>query len=87
MGIGTKQVRSVTVSSTATGLAPERASRAGIALFNNGAGVVYLGGPDVTAASGFPLPAGASFSEDGSRDAYYGVTASGTVDVRVLEIV
>lgn len=47
---------------------------------------VYLGGPTVTAATGFELAAGESMSLDlANNDALYGITASGTVPCHVLQ--
>lgn len=49
---------------------------------------IYIGGPGVTAASGIPLVAGESWSSGGpvsDLTDVYGIVASGTVSVRVLE--
>ncbi len=48
-------------------------------------GTVYIGGSGVTTSTGFPLAAGQSFSSDGFAGAVYGITASGTVNVRYWE--
>jgi hypothetical protein len=45
---------------------------------------VFVGGSGVTAASGIPLGGGISFDLD-AGEALYGIVASGTVAVRVLE--
>jgi hypothetical protein len=84
--------RAVSVATTATRLdtASESDSVSGsaVALNNNGSATVYIGDSDVTTATGFPLAAGASisFNLDGPSDALYGIVASGTVEVRVLEV-
>lgn len=56
------------------------------AVYNNGTATVYLGGSGVTAAAGYPLGAGLhmSFPLD-STDGLFGVAATGTVEVRVVE--
>jgi hypothetical protein len=54
---------------------------------------VYIGGADVTTANGFPLAAGTSMvmnSDNGGTlspdEAWYGVVAAATQDVRVLAV-
>lgn len=47
----------------------------------------YLGkDATVTTANGIPLAAGASFTDSFSTDAWYVIPASGTTDLRVLEV-
>lgn len=47
---------------------------------------VYLGKDNtVTTTNGIKLAAGASLADDASVDAWWGITASGTADLRVLE--
>lgn len=48
-------------------------------------GTVYLGGASVTTSTGFPLATGQSFSSSAFLGAVYGITASGTVNVRYWE--
>ena len=51
------------------------------------AAVLFVGGPGVTAAAGFPVPAGQSLSVDlASFDELFGVLASGTDTVAVLRV-
>lgn len=45
---------------------------------------VFLGGSDVTTANGFPLGGGMSYALNDDED-LYGIVASGTVAVRVME--
>lgn len=49
---------------------------------------LYVGGSGVTTAQGFPVLAGATvkLGELGADDALYGITSSGSIDVRVLEL-
>lgn len=84
--------RAVSVGSTATRLDTIEESAKGsqqvLAVHNNGTATVYIGDEAVTTANGFPLSAGASMSieVDSSADAIFGVAASGTIEVRVLEV-
>lgn len=48
-------------------------------------GTVYLGGSGVTTSTGFPLATGQSISSSAFLGAVYGITASGTVNVRYWE--
>lgn len=50
-----------------------------------GAGLV-VGGPEVTATTGYPLDQGEPVPADLRGDRLYGVTASGTVVVAVLRL-
>ena len=78
----------VTVTTTATKLTDVRGDTvAGYTLFvaNDATPTVYVGGPDVTSATGIPMPTGCSFSADlADNEDLYGVVASGTVPIRVL---
>lgn len=61
----------------------------GLALFNNGAATVYLGGSDVTTSNGFPMPGGTygpSVELADPGEGVYGIVAAGTVEVRVFEV-
>jgi hypothetical protein len=53
-------------------------------VYNAGSATVYIGGPSVTTSNGLPLAPGASIGV-GARSELYGVAASGTHEVRVLE--
>lgn len=57
-----------------------------IAVHNNGAGTVYLGGSDVTAAAGFPLEAGGDFTATlAAEEALYAICGgSDTASLRVI---
>lgn len=84
--------RAVTVTTTATRL--DTAEKSGgvkpgssIAIYNASASTVYIGMTSgVTTANGVPVAAaswGPSFDLD--DEAVYGIVASGTADVRVIE--
>lgn len=92
--------RAVTVTDEATRLdsSDERRTAAGrlvnprdvqsVAVFNNGADTVYLGGDDVTVANGCPVPAGTwgpGLDIDAAEE-LYGIAAAAEVEVRVLEV-
>jgi len=83
------KTQAVTVGNTATALpTTPLANRKSIAVRNNsGTVTIYVGGSDVTTANGYPvLPyEGLPFNMS-SGALLYGITASGTADVRVLEI-
>lgn len=55
--------------------------------YNNGAATVFLGGSDVTTSTGVPMPAGTwgPGVELEGDEGLYGVVASGSVNVIVLE--
>lgn len=77
----------VTTSLTPLPSTPLNARRS-ITIYNNGSVSVFVGGANVTAASGIPVPAstyGPSL-DIGERAILYAVTASSTADIRVLEI-
>lgn len=81
--------RSVTVTTSITPLPGEVLSnRRSLVFYNNGAQTVYVGGSDVTVDNGVPVPAG-TYSpafDAGPRMIVYGIVASTTCDVRVLEL-
>lgn len=81
--------RAVTVGTTATrlDLAEGGQSSEGGAFYNAGSATVYLGGSDVSTANGFALAAGERIGVDlAQQDELYAVAASGTVEVRTLEV-
>lgn len=83
--------RAVSVATTATRLdattdGDDSISGQAIAVYNNGASTVYCGGSSVTTSNGLPIAAGTAWSFDLSiADQLYGIVASGTVEVRVIE--
>lgn len=85
---GIHKATAVTVSNTATPLpASPLANRRGIIIYNNGSVTVFVGGATVTAAQGLPVAAGSygPALEAGSTMLYYGITSTGSSDIRVLE--
>jgi hypothetical protein len=56
-------------------------------IYNNGSQTVYLGkDATVTTANGLPLVSGASLEDDRTADAWWAIVASGTGDLRIVEI-
>lgn len=80
-------VAATTVTTTETKIPATIAEgRASIILFNNGSYTVYLGSSGVDVATGFPLEPGDSLPIDVGDDIeIYGITASGSSEVRTLE--
>lgn len=80
----------VSVSTTATRLISNatviaRGVRKGI--FIQPEGTVYIGGPSVTASTGIKLVADQTFFLEAQQgQEWYGIAASGTVNVRVLPV-
>ena len=85
----TIKTTAVSVSTTATELPEDPLTdREGLIIQNLGAADLFIGGEDVTAASGIKLVAGQVFSSEqfGPRASIYGIVASGTADVRAMEL-
>lgn len=61
------------------------ANRRRVTLVNDGGVTVYLGKNGITAAAGYPLIPGDTFSTSDFLGALYGITASGTGAIRVFE--
>lgn len=86
MSVHSKEV-SVGTTATRIDTAEFGQSSQGLAVKNMGAATVYLGGPDVSTANGYPLLANEAMPMDlGQQDELFGRVASGTVLVRVLEV-
>jgi hypothetical protein len=89
MAVKTAQI---TVGATPTALSGSETDKPladgmSIAVKNASQFTLYVGGPDVTTTSGWPLGAGEKESYDlGPRDALYGVVASGTITVATLRV-
>lgn len=84
------ETAAVTVATTATALAAGGGEGRGsittitVKPAASGSAEVYVGPSDVTTATGLPLGGGISFSLN-VGESLYGIVASGTVAVRVLE--
>ena len=75
----------VSVTNAATLVLAADATRTG-AVFQPTDADIYIGDSGVTATTGILLTAGTPFTDTLTVDAWYGITASGTADCRVLEI-
>lgn len=79
----------VTVTTIATKLpGNSQAYRRSVVLYNNGSVTFFLGGSDVTASNGMPVPAG-TYSpalDIGPNMLIYGITSTSSADVRVMEL-
>lgn len=62
------------------------ANRKSAIIQNVGTVDCFVGPSGVTTSTGLSLPAGASLVDDASTSAWYGITASGTADLRVCEV-
>lgn len=83
----TVKSQSVTISSTATSIPSSALSKRKILTLKNfGTQIVYIGASDVTTSSGFPLDPRDGFEMAIEEDVtLYGIVASGTADLRILE--
>lgn len=85
---GTPTVSTAAPTTTAASVLAANSSRKVAILYNNGAQAVYLGTTSgVTVANGMPLVPGASFIDDRTLGAWYGITPSGTGDLRIMQVV
>ena len=77
----------VSVGTTATAIPTTAATgRISILVTNNGTNTVYLGDSTVTTINGTPLEVGEKLPMDLDKNVVlYGITSTGTSDVRVLE--
>lgn len=86
---GFAKSRNITVTTTPTPLPDEvLAYRRSLVVYNNSSSTLYVGGSDVSATNGMPVPA-SSYSpafDAGPRMIIYGVVATGSANVRVLEL-
>lgn len=86
-GRGNKRNFAITVGTTPTLVAAPNSARLAILIVNNSGSTIYVGvGTDLTTSNGIPIAAGASYFDQDSVDSYYGVIASATGDLRVLEV-
>ena len=79
------QAARVVVTPTATPFNSAGEGNSELSLFNVGSSTVYIGGPEVTDAEGFPLGANQrQIIRVGALDVVYGITTSSAVTVAVL---
>jgi len=79
--------KSVSCGTTATLLSGSRSYRGSVMLVNNSDITVFIGYDNsVTVNNGIPLSPSAVWSEDRWSGDVYGIVASGSADIRVLEL-
>lgn len=84
---GSKTVGAVSVSDSATEVVAANADRKLVIIQNLGPATVYLGeDSSVTSSSGLELVKGGVLTDEHSTDAWYGITDSGTADLRVMVV-
>lgn len=82
----------ITIGTTATRVAitsdTDNPGYRDLAIQNTSQVVVYLGGPDVTSSTGFPLSAGASLTFDDVQPGSlpHAIVATGTATLALLEV-
>jgi hypothetical protein len=88
--LGIPLTSNVSVGVSATALMPNKlAARRKVFITNLSGEVVYIGGSDVTINNGYPLSSGIAFELNvisSSRETLHGVVATGTADVRILQL-
>lgn len=81
------QAFTVTVAQSAVLLFRADADGSEVVLKNDHTHAINVGPSDVTNATGFPVDSGAALSfRLGANEAVYGITSSGSHDVRVLVV-
>lgn len=83
---GTTAFTDPTCDTTADLLLAANALRKCAVIQNAGTVDCYIGSSGVTTSSGLKLVAGATFVDDSSVSAWYGITTAGTADIRVCEV-
>ena len=82
---GSIDADAVSVTSTAGVVVAANASRKSVIIQNLGSAPIFIGGSTVADSDGLKVDPGQSLTVDNTTAAIYGVTASGTADVRYLE--
>jgi hypothetical protein len=88
--LGERHHSTIGVGATAVQLAPQRPNRKYLWIQNLGAAGISIGPASVSTsgpAQGLTLAGGEKFVDGWSSDAWYGVAATGTVNVAVVEVV
>ena len=84
---GNKAITTVAIGTTAAVVLAPNAARKSCLICNTGAATVYLGpNSSVTTTTGVPLASGDRLPDDASLDAWYGITASGSAALIVVEV-
>jgi hypothetical protein len=77
---------SVATPSTSAQVLAANTSRKSALIHNAGSQIVYLGGSGVSTSTGVPLAPGATLIDNRSTSAWHGIAASGTGDLRIIEV-
>lgn len=84
---GTPTNTQVSVTTSSTLVLAANANRKMATIYNVGPATAYLkAATGAVAATDKPLPAGAEFVDDNSLSIWHAITASGTADIRVMEV-
>jgi hypothetical protein len=84
---GTKTFTDPAPTSSAASIVAANAARQTVTIHNAGTVTVYLGSTSgVTTSNGIPLAPNATLCDESSVDAWYGITSSGTGDLRIVEV-
>lgn len=74
------------IGSGRTIIIPANDKRLSMTIYNAGLTTLYIGPADDTSTgTGFPLVAGASYSSDTYKGAFYGMTMGAVTDIRIIE--
>ena len=85
--IGTKAGFTATIATTATLIRAGNSRRSSLVMAIASGGPVYLGRDNtVSVANGVPWSSGTVLTDDDSNDDWWGIVASGTADVRGIEV-
>ena len=76
----------ISVTSSATLIVAAATTRRGLVIQNNSSDDVYIGASGVSTTTGVKLAAGASVVDNASSAAWYGIVASGTANVRYVQV-
>jgi hypothetical protein len=88
--LGERHHSTISVGATAVRLAPQRPNRKALILQNLGASVVSIGPATVSTSGtnqGLTLAGGAMLIDTWSSDEWWGVAATGTINIHICEIV
>jgi len=85
LGTAAPATAEVEVDTDAVVIVAANTSRRSVTIKNTGGGTVYIGGPGVTVAEGFPLESGEAYSTDKSAGAIYGIAAGAGQLIRTYE--
>ena len=85
-GGGSKAFSDPAPTTSAASIVAANPDRLSVTIHNAGSVVVYLGPSGVTTSTGLPLAVGATLTDTTSVDAWHAITASGTGDLRIIEV-